>query len=74
SEGAEASWGQQTMMLMTSHGVHVQTRSSHCSMALSLIAGKSEEMQRDYAYRTRRFFVALPPPETIGAEAASRTL
>lgn len=74
SEGAEASWGQQTMMLMTSHGVHVQTRSSHCSMALSLIAGKGEEMQRDYAYRTRRFFDDLPPPETIGQEAASRTL
>jgi PmbA protein len=74
SEGAEASWGQQTMMLMTSHGVHVQTQSSHCSMALSLIAGTGGDMQRDYAYRTRRFFDDLPPPETIGQEAASRTL
>jgi len=74
SEGAEASWGMHEMTLISSHGVHVHTRSSHRSMALSLIAGTGADMQRDYAYRTCRFAGDLPPPESIGQEAANRTI
>lgn len=74
SEGADASWGTHTIALVTSHGVNVGYRSTHGGLSVSLIAGTGEDMQRDYAYSTKRFLNDLRTPESIGKEAAKRTL
>jgi PmbA protein len=74
SEGADASWGTNSIRLITSHGVDVGYTSTHSSLSVSLIAGKGDEMQRDYAYSTSRFAQDMRSPEAIGKEAAMRTL
>ncbi|WP_158748648.1 TldD/PmbA family protein [Acidobacterium sp. S8] len=49
--------------------------SSYCSVSTSPIAmSKNGEMQRDYWYSTARMLGKLDSPESVGAEAARRTL
>ncbi|MFZ0663614.1 MAG: metallopeptidase TldD-related protein [Acidobacteriaceae bacterium] len=58
-----------------SRGFSGQYRASSCSISASPIAlGKSGEMQRDYWYTYARTLAKLDPPESVGAEAARRTL
>ncbi len=50
-------------------------QASSCSISCSPIAlGKSGEMQRDYWYTYARSLAKLVSPESVGAEAARRTL
>ncbi|MGC2163252.1 MAG: DNA gyrase modulator, partial [Silvibacterium sp.] len=50
-------------------------RASSCSISASPIAlGQSGEMQRDYWYTYARSLKKLDTPESVGAEAARRTL
>ncbi|PZP86256.1 MAG: modulator protein [Azospirillum brasilense] len=74
SEGADASVGRQRIALLTSHGFAQSYGSTHASLACSLIAGEGEAMERDYDYATKVYFTDLPSPESIGQEAARRTL
>ena len=58
-----------------SRGFSGEYRGSSCSISVSPIAlGKSGEMQRDYWYTYARSLSKLETPESVGAEAARRTL
>jgi PmbA protein len=58
-----------------SRGFTGEYRASSCSISASPIAlGKNGEMQRDYWYTYARSLKKLENPESIGAEAARRTL
>lgn len=74
SEGADASWGTLRVGLYTSHGVSHNYTTTHGGLSLSLIAGTGEDMQRDYAYSSKRFMSDIASAEDIGKEAASRSL
>lgn len=74
SEGSDAGWGSVQVGLYTSHGVAAEYHATHASISLSLIAGTGEDMQRDYAFETRRHLRDLRSVDAIGKEAAMRTL
>jgi PmbA protein len=58
-----------------SRGFSGEYRASSCSISATPIAlGKSGEMQRDYWYTYARSLKKLETPESVGAEAARRTL
>jgi PmbA protein len=58
-----------------SRGFTGEYRASSCSVSCSPIAlGKSGEMQRDYWYSYTRALSRLASPESVGEEAARRTL
>jgi PmbA protein len=58
-----------------SRGFSGEYRASSCSISASPIAlGKNGEMQRDYWYTYARSLQKLDTPESVGAEAARRTL
>src|ERR1700727_2338726 len=62
-------------VLANSRGFVGEYRSSYCSVSTSPIAmSKNGEMQRDYWYSTARTLTKLDSPESVGAEAARRTL
>ncbi|HVW76943.1 MAG TPA: metallopeptidase TldD-related protein [Alloacidobacterium sp.] len=62
-------------VLANSRGFVGEYRSSYCSVSTSPIAmGKNGEMQRDYWYSTARTIQKLDTPESVGVEAARRTL
>lgn len=74
SEGAEAHVSRNRIALMTSEGFAQEYRTSSCSLSLSVIAGKGDKMERDYAYSVKRFTSDLGAAKAIGDEAARRTL
>ena len=58
-----------------SRGFSGEYRASSCSISASPIAlGKNGEMQRDYWYTYARSLKKLATPESVGIEAARRTL
>lgn len=62
-------------VLANSRGFAGEYRSSYCSVSTSPIAmSKNGEMQRDYWYSAARTLAKLDSPESVGAEAARRTL
>ncbi|HEY0786702.1 MAG TPA: TldD/PmbA family protein, partial [Acidobacteriaceae bacterium] len=62
-------------ILVNSRGFSGSYRSSYCSLSTSPIAtGAGGEMQRDYWYSSARSVTRLDSPESIGEEAARRTL
>ena len=76
SEGAECSAGYGSILLANSHGFVGSYASSSYSLSVSPIAldGQNGGMQRDYWYSVKRKFHELDSPETIGQEAARRTV
>lgn len=62
-------------ILANSRGFIGEYRRSICSISASPIAQSADsQMQRDYWYSSARSAAALESPESIGAEAARRTL
>ena len=62
-------------ILANSRGFLGEYRRSICSISASPIAQSADgQMQRDYWYSSARSAAALESPESIGAEAARRTL
>ena len=62
-------------VMANSRGFAASYRSSYCGLSTSPIAtGASGEMQRDYWYSSARSIAELATPESIGLEAARRTL
>ena len=62
-------------ILANSRGFVGEYRSSYCSVSASPIAQEEEGgMQRDYWYSTARTLAKLESPESVGKEAARRTL
>jgi PmbA protein len=76
SEGAEFSASSGRVIMANSHGFVGEYRSSTFSISVSPIAQApgSDGMQRDYWYATGRKFGRLESPETVGKEAARRTV
>lgn len=76
SEGAECSAGYGSILLANSHGFVGSYASSSYSLSVSPIALDSQNggMQRDYWYSVKRKFYELDSPESIGREAARRTV
>ncbi|HYK36273.1 MAG TPA: metallopeptidase TldD-related protein [Alloacidobacterium sp.] len=62
-------------VLANSRGFVGEYRSSYCSVSTSPIAmSKNGEMQRDYWYSAARTLAKIDSPESVGIEAARRTL
>jgi PmbA protein len=62
-------------VLANSRGFVGETRRSYCSIAAMPIAQQQDgQMQRDYWYSSARTLTKLESPESIGVEAARRTL
>lgn len=75
SEGGmfDASTGHK--VLVNSLGFVGESRSSYCSVAAIPIAqAENGAMQRDYWFSVARTLAKLDPPESVGREAARRTL
>jgi PmbA protein len=75
SRGGSFDCGAGHKILANSRGFLGEYRRSLCSISASPIAQSADgQMQRDYWYSSARSAVALESPESIGAEAARRTL
>lgn len=74
SEGAEAGYGTNQVWFANSFGFFEQYKTSSTSLSVSVLAGSSDAMERDYAYHMVRHASDLRTPHSIGMEAANRTL
>jgi PmbA protein len=61
-------------LMANSRGFVGEYRRSYCSLSAMPIAETTSGMQRDYWYSSARTLSQLESPESIGAEAARRTL
>ncbi|MDO6817029.1 metalloprotease PmbA [Cobetia amphilecti] len=74
SEGASFSSGEGVQVYGNSHGFLASQCGSRHSMSCMLIAKDAQGMQRDYDYTSVRNPADLRSPESVGREAARRTL
>jgi PmbA protein len=75
SDGGSFDAGTGRKILVNSRGFSGEYRRSYCSISAMPIAQDGESgMQRDYWYSSARNVARLETPESIGAEAARRTL
>ncbi|KAA0972210.1 TldD/PmbA family protein [Aureimonas fodinaquatilis] len=74
SGGASASCGSVGLILVTSGGFSGMQRRSGFSRSVSLVGGDGTGMQRDYDFDSRIYYDDLEMPETIGRNAAERTI
>jgi len=74
SNGADASWGRATIAFSASNGFDGAYSLSSFGISCSVLAGETEAMERDYAYTSSRHLSDLKSAESIGKEAADRTL
>jgi PmbA protein len=74
SEGASAGWGRGAVALATSEGFAGAYASTSVSFSVSVLAGEGTQMERDYAFSSARHVADLGDPQTVGREAAERTL
>ena len=74
SEGAAVSAQQSHFFSAHTHCFRGGYASSRHSISVAPIAGKGEDMQRDYWYSSMRHADELAAPETIGRYAAERAL
>jgi PmbA protein len=74
SEGASANYGTSTYMLATSNGFSGSYKTSHASLYVSVLAGTGTAIERDDDFSSTRFISDLAPAETLGKNAAKRTL
>ncbi len=73
SGGAGASSEVSAFVYATSDGFEGAESSTSYSLGTQPIAEQGEDMERDYEWRTLRFFADLPSPEEIGRIAGERT-
>lgn len=74
SEGASVSAQQSHFFSAHTHGFRGGYASSRHSLSVSPIAGKGDDMQRDYWYSSQRNAADLASPEAVGRYAAERAL
>lgn len=74
SSGASASTGQYEIALATSAGFSGLYRRSTYGLGVSVLAGDTNAMERDYAMHSALHRDDLRSPESLGHEAAQRTL
>jgi PmbA protein len=73
SGGGGASSEVSTFVYATSSGFEGTETGTSYSLGTQPIAERDDDMERDYEYRTKRFFADLPSPEEIGRMAGERT-
>ncbi len=74
SEGADAAYGRNEIVLATSAGfVGRRVGTSH-SISATALAGAGTEMQRDYDYHTAVYLADLDDPAAIGKSAGERAI
>ncbi len=73
SGGGGASSEHSTFVYATSTGFEATESGTSYSLGTQPVAEKDDEMERDYEWRTKRFFSDLPSPEEIGRIAGERT-
>ncbi len=74
SEGAESGFGRVRVAYASSDGFAASYEKTSAALSVSVIAGKDNGMQRDYAWDRQLTGIALRRPEDIGREAAQRTV
>jgi len=74
SNRAGASWSCNTKTLVTSDHFKGEYKTSSHSVLASVVAGKSDAMETDYAFSRTRFSEDLISPNKIGAEAGERSV
>ncbi len=73
SGGGGASSEASSFAYATSDGFRGAESATSYSLGTQPIAERGEDMERDYEWRTKRFFAELPNPEIIGRIAGERT-
>jgi PmbA protein len=74
SGGGGASFDTSVFVYATSDGFEGAQSATSYSLGTTAIAERGEDMERDYEWRTKRFFADLPAPEAIGRIAGERTV
>lgn len=74
SEGAEASWGVTDVALAASNGFAGAYRRSSFSIAVSVVAGAGQKMERDYDYTAAVYDADLESPDAVGRRAGERAV
>jgi PmbA protein len=74
SGGAQGSWGASRTAIVASNGFAGSVRRSSHSFSVSVLAGTGTAMEGDYDYSSAIHASDLGDPETIGRNAAERTL
>ena len=74
SEGGEAAWSDTSIILATSNGFWGQYRRSGHSLSAVVLAGKDQNMERDYEYSSTVFESDLTDPKIIGKTAGQRAV
>src|SRR6185437_9913054 len=69
SEGAEASWGRTTQMLVTSNGFAGGYRRSGYTLSCAVLAGEGTGMERDYEWSSAIYFDDLMAASKVGRSA-----
>ncbi|GAB4122799.1 MAG: TldD/PmbA family protein [Rhodothalassiaceae bacterium] len=74
SGGAGAGRTRHRLSLRSSNGFAGSYESTNFSLSVTVLAGASDAMERDYAYSTARHYGDLQPPEALGREAGERAV
>jgi PmbA protein len=74
SEGAEAGYGRNEVVLVTSAGFAGRRTGTSHSISATALAGSGTDMQRDYDYHTTVYFADLDDPVKIGKSAGERAI
>ncbi|MFT3729635.1 MAG: metallopeptidase TldD-related protein [Terricaulis sp.] len=73
SSGGGASFDTSHFVYATSDGFEGAESGTSYSLGTQPVAERGDDMERDYEYRSRRFFADLGSPEEIGRMAGERT-
>jgi PmbA protein len=74
SEGAEAGYGRNEIVLVTSAGFAGRRIGTSHSISATALAGAGTDMQRDYDYHSTVYFADLDDPAAIGRSAGERAV
>ena len=74
SEGAEAGYGRNEIVLVTSAGFAGHRTGTSHSVSATALAGTGTDMQRDYDYHSTVYFADLDDPAKIGKSAGERAI
>ncbi len=74
SEGAEAGYGRNEIILVTSAGFAGRRVGTSHSISATALAGTGTNMQRDYDYHSTVYFADLDDPVKIGRSAGERAI
>jgi PmbA protein len=74
SEGAEAGYGRNEIVLVTSAGFAGRRVGTSHSISATALAGAGSDMQRDYDYHSTVYFADLDDPVKIGKSAGERAI